>query len=84
MGGAQDTLGRIDHGTHLFRQMVQRHEYEVAGHRVKTLEEAERIALDYGINLQKFTAEILPQGGGKCNVLVKFVSPEERAKRSSW
>lgn len=84
IGRPDDTLSNIDKGTHLLSQYVKRHIYEIAGHRCKTLEEVERIASDYNIPLDKFTAECVPLGGGKCDFLVKFVSEPERRRRASW
>lgn len=84
LGRSDDTLSSIDKGTELLSQYVKRHIYEIAGHRCKTLEEVERIASDYNIPLNNFTAECLPLGGGKCDFLVKFISPDERKSREDW
>lgn len=84
LGKRDDTLSSIDKGTQLLSQYVKRHQYEIAGYRCKTLEEVERIASDYNIPLREFTAECIPQGGGKCDFLVKFVSGDERKRRANW
>lgn len=67
-----ETLGIVDKGTSMLAKYVKRHKYEIAGRRVDTLEEVERIAHDYNIPIEKFTAECLPLGGGKCDFLIKF------------
>lgn len=84
LGRSDDTLSSIDKGSQNLARYVKKHVYEIAGHRCKTLEEVERIARDYNIPLGEFRAECLPLGGGKCDILVKFISQDERDRRASW
>lgn len=77
-------LSSIDNGSHLLKRYEKKYKFEIAGFRTESLTEAQKIARDYNIPVKNFTAEIIPQGGGKCDYLVKFVSPEERQRRSNW
>ena len=73
-----EVLGGVDKSSQIFKELISKQVYEIRGFRVKTLEEVERIANDHNIPLDKYTAEIEPQGGGKCDVVVRFVSPFEK------
>ena len=80
-------FANIDKGSHnLAKVLESRYEYEIEGFRCKTLEEVERIAGDYGIPMNglDYRPELLPQGGGKAKMLIKFVSKFEREKRNLW
>lgn len=67
--------------TNGLKNYVVKHEYEILGYKCKTLEEVQRIADNEGLEVSKLEIkpEILPQGGGKCNILVRF----ERAKQTT-
>lgn len=86
--GAEDhALASVDKGSHNLRGVLEsRYEYEIEGFKCKTLEEVERIAADYGIPLREldYRPQVIPQGGGRAKLLVKFVSKEDVAKRESW
>lgn len=86
LGSDEQTLENVDKGSFNLREVVDRYVYEIEGFRCKTLEEVERIASDYGIPIKDldYRPELLPQGGGKAKMLVKFVSKNEREKRSLW
>lgn len=76
----------VDRGSRNLDRHVQRHIYEIEGYRCKSLEEVERIANAQGIPLREldYRPEVIPQGGGKCDLLVKFVSGAQRARRKLW
>lgn len=79
-----EIMASIDRGSQNLARYVKRHKYELLGYRTDKLEEIEKIAKDHNIPLRDFTAECIPQGGGTCDILVKFVSPEERYRRKDW
>lgn len=76
----------VDRGSKNLDRHVQRHIYEIEGYRCGTLEEVERIANAQGIPLREldYRPQVIPQGGGKCDLLVKFVSGPQRARRKLW
>lgn len=82
--GHHDVFASIDRGSKNLSKYVKRHKYEILGFRTTKLEEIERIASENNIPLGEFTAECIPQGGGTCDILVKFISPEERYRRKDW
>lgn len=79
-------FAEIERGSRQLDRHVQRHIYEIEGYRCKSLEEVERIAAAQGIPLREldYRPEVIPLGGGKCDLLVKFVSREQRDKRKLW
>lgn len=85
-GRPDELLASADKGSEHLKGYVQRHIYEIEGHRTTKLEDVERIANDYGIPLRSldYRPTIIPQAGRKCDILVKFVSRVERDKRNSW
>jgi hypothetical protein len=80
--GHHDTFASIDRGSKNLARYVKRHKYELLGYRTEKLEEIERIASENNITLKDFTAECVPLGGGKCDILVRFVSPEGKYRRT--
>lgn len=82
----RDSFGAIDKGSQVLGKLVQKHEFEIEGHRCSSLERVEQIAKDYGWDLHEldYRPEIIPQGGGKHNILIKFISKVEREKRNRW
>lgn len=86
VGRDDDSLAIVDKGSHNLQRVVENHIYEIEGFRCKNLEEVERIAGDYGIPLREldYRPELIPQGGGKAKMLIKFVSKLEREKRAIW
>lgn len=84
----RDSFGVIDKGSDLFKKsnIVKRHVFEIEGHRCKTLEQVERIAKEYGWDLHQldYRPEVIPLGGGKADILVKFVSKADRERRHNW
>lgn len=86
IGRDDATLAIVDKGSNNLSGMLEKYVYEIEGFRCKNLEEVERIAGDYGINLRDldYRPELIPQGGGKAKMLIKFVSKEDREKRALW
>ena len=72
---AERIFEMVDIGsTNGLKNVVAKHEYEILGYKCNSLEEDERVAKNEGIALAslEIKPEILPQGGGKCNILVRF------------
>lgn len=86
LGREDDGFAQVDRGSRNLDRHVERHIYEIEGYRCKTLEEVERVAASQGIALGEldYQPQVIPLGGGKCNILVKFVSKVERQKRALW
>lgn len=77
-------FGRIDLGGKISNRYTDKQLFEIDGYRCKSLEEVERIARSEGIDLdavaKNYTAEFQPLGGGKATVLIRFMSPEYKAR----
>jgi hypothetical protein len=86
LGRDDEDFGIIDKGSQSIKRTVHRHIYEIEGYRVKTLEEVERIAINQGIPIREldYRPQVVPLGGGKCDILVKFLPQKERTKRALW
>ena len=86
LGRDDEILASADAGSRNLDRHVQRHMYEIEGYRCKTLEEVERVALSQGINIREldYRPQVMPTGAGKCDILVRFVSKEQREKRKLW
>lgn len=87
LGKRDDSFDQVDKGSKNLSRMVKKQKYEIAGRKCKSLEEVERVAhCELGIDIDKldYRPELIPQGGGTCDVLVKFVSKEERERRKDW
>lgn len=86
LGREDDAFAQIDQGSKNLDRHVQRHIYEIEGYRCKSLEEVEKVARSQGISLGAldYQPQVMPLGGGKCDILVKFVSKAEREKRDLW
>lgn len=85
MGRDDELFEQADKGSHLLKGVVQKHRFEICGFRCKTLEEVERIASSQGIPLKAldFRPILIPQGGGKADILVKFVTKDDWEKRNA-
>ena len=72
-------------GTEL-KHLLKKAVYEIEGYRCKSLEEVERVAASQGIPIKSldYRPELIPLGGGKYNVLIKFIPQETRIKRQQW
>lgn len=83
MGRDDDKLAFADKGSDILKRHVKKHIYELEGYRCESLEEVERVASSQGIPLRDldYRPQLIPLGGGKCDILIKFVSKDERAKR---
>ena len=66
------------------KNIMKRTQFEVEGYKCKTIEECERVAKSMGIVIDDYEGHVVPQGGGQCDVLIKFISKAERARRDSW
>ena len=86
IGRDDERLEAVDRGGEHIRSVVQRHIYEIEGYRCKTLEEVERIASSQGIPLREldYRPEVVPSSAGKCDLLVRFVNKNTRARRDAW
>lgn len=86
LGRDDDRFAEAEAGSRNLEKHVQRHIYEIEGYRCKTLEEVERIAQSQGIKLREldYQPQVVPLGGGKCDLLVKFVSKDTRERRKLW
>lgn len=69
-----DKLARFDGSSKLFKNLVEKQTYKISGYEVDTLEQVEHIAKNEGIDLNgcKFCPQVLPQGNGKCRIVVEF------------
>lgn len=85
-GRPDEKFSQVDKGSQHLAKYVKKHLFEIEGHRCKTLEDVEKVALDHGIPIKDldYTAEIMPLGGGKCDILVKFISKADRERRKNW
>jgi len=85
LGREDENLSAVDKGSAIFKDsnMVRRHVYEIEGHRCKSLEQVTRIAAEQGIPIREldYRPEVIPLGGGQCEILVKFISRMEKIKR---
>lgn len=75
----------VDEGSQNLKN-VQRHIYEIEGFRCKNLEEVQKVAKNQGIPFTEldYKPEIMPMGGGKCDILVRFVPKWRRQQRVGW
>ena len=80
LGKPDELFGIVDRGSESLSHHVKQHIYEIDGYRCKTLEEVDRVASEQGIPLNglKCEAQVIPLGGGSCDILVKFVSSGKR------
>lgn len=79
----EEAFNQVDKGSSVFYKGVQ-YKYEIEGYKCKSLEEVERIAKSQGIPIKEldYQPEIIPQGGGKAQFNVKFISKAQRDKRN--
>jgi hypothetical protein len=85
-GRDDDMFAEAEAGSRNLDRHVQRHIYEIEGYRCKSLHEVERIAKAQGIPLREleYKPQVIPQGAGKCDLLVKFVPKNQADKRKLW
>lgn len=83
-GRADAALADVSEGGTEVKNQYRKQTYEIEGYRCGTLEEVERIALSQGIKLKEldYRPQMIPQGGGQWDILVKFVSKPERRRRN--
>lgn len=86
VGREDDALSSVSRGGEISNRFTQKHVYEIEGYRCKSLEEVERVAKEQGVPLRSldFRAMLIPQGAGKGNLLIKFMSKEEINKRAGF
>ena len=87
LGKRDDGFDQVDKGSGRLGKIAKKYKYEIEGRQCKTLEEVEKIAhceLGIDIDALEYRPELIPLGGGKCDVLVKFVSKAERERRQTW
>jgi hypothetical protein len=87
LGTDEDIFASIDNGSQMgLRGRLNKVSYEVEGHRSNSLERIYSVIRDYGIPFKDldYQPQIIPCGGGKCDVLVKFLSKHDRSKRAAW
>lgn len=86
VGRDDDKITQVDKGSSFHHKIIDKYEYEIEGYRCKSLEEVERVAAEQGIALREldYRPEFIPQGGGKANMRVKFVSKSDRVRREAW
>ena len=86
VGSNDETLASVDNADTKLKGITKRILYEIEGYRAKSLEEVERIAAAQGIPIREldYTGHCIPQGGGSCDILIKFVSKLERERRKAW
>lgn len=79
------SFGNIEKGGEISNRFTKKQKYELGGYRCNSLEEVERVALNMGLDMKtlsdNYQAIFLPLGGGQADVLVKFMTPEDRQKR---
>lgn len=84
-GKQDEVFASAEKGGEIANAFTKKHIYEIAGYRVKSLAEVEKIATDRGIPLREldYRAVCIPCGAGKADVLVKFMSKQEIARRNA-
>jgi hypothetical protein len=84
-GRTDASLAEVSEGGLEVKSKYRKQTYEIEGYRCKTLEEVERIALSQGIKLKEldYRPQMIPQGGGQWDILIKFVSKHERKRREN-
>lgn len=83
-GRSDDILSSVSEGGTAVKYLYRKQLYEIEGYRCKSLEEVERVANSQGIKLKEldYRPQMIPQGGGHWDMLVKFVSKPERQRRN--
>ena len=87
LGKKDDGFGLIDKGSKMLGKLVKNHVYEIEGIRCKSLEEVEtRAKNELGIDIDAldYRPTCIPLGGGKCDILVKFMRKDEIDRRRRW
>lgn len=86
IGRDDESLSGIDRGSVALNKQTQKHIYEIEGYRCRTLEEVERVAACQGIPLRELDYRpcAIPTGAGKCDILVRFLPKQARARRDAW
>jgi hypothetical protein len=83
MGRDDDTLESAEKGSQTLKKYVKRYLYEIEGYRCRTLDEVDRVATSQGIPIKDldYRPTVVPLGGGKFDILVKFISKSDRERR---
>jgi len=86
MGRDDDVLTQVDKGSRLINKGLKKYRFEIEGYRCKSLEELESVILNMGLRLKdmEYKPEYVPLGGGEAEILVRFVSKDERSRREKY
>lgn len=71
----EEIFAQVDNGSQFLKNQISKYRFELFGHQTDKLEKLYDIVRDYGIPFTalKIEPQLIPLGGGKCDVLVKFV-----------
>lgn len=85
LGRDDAALSQVSEGGLEVKNQYRRQRYEIEGYTCDSLEQVEKIANSQGIPLKEldYRPQMIPQGGGNWDILVKFVSKNERKRRES-
>lgn len=87
LGRPDEVLALADEGCSILRKgkALRRHQYEIEGYKCKTIEEVQKVAAQQGIPLETldYRPQVLPQGCGKFDILVRFVPKDQIEERQN-
>lgn len=85
-GTEDQTLKMLDNGPKRLGNSINKVVYEIFGYKVKTTEEVERIARDYGVSLAdlKPFPEFVSCVAGKGDLKIRLMTSEQLQKRNNW
>lgn len=77
LGRKDDWFSAVDKGSSILSRRVKKHIYKVHGVTCESLEQAERIAGEMGLDAWKLVPkpQVIDVGGGWCNLEVNLVDP---------
>lgn len=86
LGKPDQVLATVDKGSENLKRIISKYIYEVEGYRCHTLAEVERVAGSQGIEMKDldYQPEVIPLGGGRANLLIRFISKKTKQRRSEW
>jgi hypothetical protein len=81
----EEIFETVDKGSLIFKKGLKKFRFEIFGIRCKNLTEVERIMLEHGLSMSQldFKPDFIPLGGGEAEMLIKFVSKDERIEREA-
>lgn len=82
-GRADEVFSTIDNQKSILRDRFNKIIYKINGYECKTIEKVQSVAMDMGIEMHEldYKIQLIPQGGGECDVLIEFV---HKAQGASW